>query len=111
MPEGRRVSYLCTVGNDGLASTVWQGSAFTCPSSVSSTNNRITLPHSAYSMPLGAVGTCGDLSAISVNFTAGVEYTSRLTFTATAALNGTIIECTISSLVDVGSDIIKVGGK
>ena len=103
--EGRNVSYQCTIQNDGLANTVWQGSAFTCPSS----SNSITLPHSDYSMPLGVMGTCGDLSAMSVSFTDGVEYTSRLTFTATAALNGTVIECTLSRRA-VGNDIIKIGG-
>ena len=59
---------------------------------------------------MGAVGTCGGMSAKSVNFTDGVEYTSRLTFTATAALNGAVIECTISRLVNAGNDTIKIGG-
>ncbi len=36
-------------------------------------------------------GTCGDLSAMSVGVS-GDNYTSRLTLTATAGLNGTIIE-------------------
>ena len=72
-------------------------------------NNRITLPHSAYSTSMGAMGSCGNLSAMSVHFTAGVEYTSRLTFTATAALNGTVIECTLSTSA-FENDAIKIGG-
>ena len=55
------------------------------------------------------MGTCGDFSAMSVNFTARVEYTSRLTFTATAALNGTVIECTRSTRA-FGNDTIEIGG-
>ena len=107
IPEGRNVSYQCTIPDaDGERNTVWLGSAFTCPSS----NNQITLPHTDYSLSMGAMGTCGNFSAMSVNFTAGVEYTSTLTFTASAALNGTVVECTRSSLFNVGNDTIKIGG-
>ena len=111
IPEGRTVSYQCTVVDDeGSRNTVWLGSTFTCPSFFSPANNQITLSHSDFSTPMGAMGSCGDFSAMSVNFTARVEYTSRLTFTANAALNGTVIECTRSSLFGVGNDTIKIGG-
>ena len=60
-------------------------------------------------MEASLIQDCGDFSAMSVNFTAGVEYTSRLTFTATAALNGTVIECTRSTHA-FGNDAIKIGG-
>ena len=102
IPEGRNVSYQCTLLDDGDGSTVWLGSAFTCPSA-----NRITLPHFYYS--IGAMGICGNFSAMSVNFTDGVEYSSRLTFTATAALNGTVIECTLSRRA-FRNDTVKIGG-
>ena len=82
---------------------------FTCPSLLSPANNQITLPHSDFSTPTGAMGTCGAFSAMSVNFTARVEYTSKLTFTATAALNGTVIECTLSTRA-FGNDAIKIIG-
>ena len=106
IPEGRNVSYQCTLLDDGSRSTVWLGSAFNCPSS----NNQITLPHPEYSTPVRAMGICGGLSAMSVNFTAGVEYTSRLTFTATAALNGTVIECALPRRNPADNDTIKIGG-
>ena len=73
IPEGRSVSYQCTVSNNGLAATVWQGSAFNCTSSSFSAKNQITLLHSRYSAPMGVMGICGDFSAMSVNFTARVQ--------------------------------------
>ncbi len=41
----------------------------------------------------------------------GNNYTSRLTLTATAELNGTIVECTLVGTNVIGSDIIKVESK
>ena len=106
IPEGRTVSYECTVTDPldpPVASTVWQGSAFTCSSS------KISFLHSSFE-PNGVSGSCGDLSAMSVGVN-GNEYTSRLTLTATTELNRRNINCTLSSIVDVGSDPIKTGGK
>ncbi|XP_064393678.1 uncharacterized protein LOC135341095 isoform X5 [Halichondria panicea] len=100
------VSYECTVTDPldpPVASTVWQGSAFTCSSS------KISFLHSSFE-PNGVSGSCGDLSAMSVGVN-GNEYTSRLTLTATAELNGMTINCTLSSVVDFGSDTVKTGGE
>ncbi len=106
IPEGNTVSYECTVtDNGGFRSTLWRGSAFNCPSSLS----RIILVHILF-QPNGESGTCGDLSATSVGVS-GDDYTSRLTLTATAELNGTIIECTRSDSVVVGSDTLTTGGE
>ncbi len=104
---GRTVSYECTVSDPSdppAASTVWQGSAFTC------TLSRISFLHSSSFEPNGVSGSCGDLSAMSVGVN-GNEYTSRLTLTATAELNGMTINCTLSSVVDFGSDTVKTGGE
>ncbi len=104
VPEGRTVSYECTVtDDDGSRLTIWRGSAFNCPS----ISSRIVLFHSLFD---GESGSCGDLSAMSVGVS-GNDYTSRLTLTATAGLNGTIIECTRSGSVVVGSDTLKTGGE
>ena len=106
IPEGSTVSYECTVSdtsNPLIASTVWQGSAFTCSLS------EINLRHSSFE-PNGVSGFCGDLSAMSVGVN-GNEYTSRLTLTATTELNGMTINCTLSSVVDFGSDTVKIGGE
>ena len=40
----------------------------------------------------------------------GTSYTSRLTVTANTGLDGTMINCTISNALTVGSDTVRVGG-
>ncbi len=106
VPEGNTVSYECTVtDDDGFRSTIWRGSAFNCPSS----SSQIILIHILF-QPNGESGICGDLSAMSVRVS-GDNYTSRLALTATAELNGTIIECIRSGSVVVGSDTLKTGGE
>ncbi len=105
IPVGRTVSYECTVtdGNGGF-STVWQGSAFDCSSSL------IALFHRSFD-PSGVSDTCGDLSAMSVGVS-GNDYTSRLTLAATLELNGTTINCTQSDpLSVVESDTLRTGGE
>ncbi len=102
IPVGRTVSYECTVTDDTSGfSTIWQGSALNCRSS----SNVITLSHSIN----GVSGTCGNLSAMNVEVS-GNNYTSRLTITATAGLNGMTVECTLNSLLDFGNDTLKTGG-
>ena len=107
IPEGRTVSYQCTVVESGtpLGSTVWLGSAFNCFGS----SHLIALPHFQYSSQTGARGRCGDLTAMSV-WVNGTQYISRLTLTATAELNGKMINCTSSGTELIGSDTIKVQG-
>ena len=91
--------------NDGSRVTVWQGSAFNC----SSSSNGITLIHPRYTMPSGTSDTCGDLSAMSIGVV-GSNYTSRLTVTANPGLNGTLINCTLSTVLLEGYDAVRVGG-
>ncbi len=67
-------------------------------------------PSSFFIEPNGVSGSCGDLSVMSVEVS-GNEYTSRLTLTATTELNGMTINCTLSSVVDFGSDTVKTGGE
>ncbi len=106
IPEGRTVSYECTVtDDDGGRSTIWRGSAFNCPSS----SSVISLIHALFE-PNGVSGSCGGLFAMSVGVS-GNEYTSRLTLTATAGLNGMTVECSRSNIVIVGSDTLRTGGK
>ncbi len=101
--EGSTVSYECTVNDDdGERSTIWQGSAFNCSSSV------INLAHPRY-VSSGDSETCGDLSGMSVRVS-GNNFTSRLTLTATVGLNGTTIECTLSDTVVLGNDTLRSGG-
>ena len=100
IPLGNTVSYECTV--DGGVLTLWTGSAFTCPTA------SITLLHSLFTQLEGVSDKCGDLTAMSVGVN-GTEYTSRLTLTATAELNGNTINCTNGSGL-IGFNIVRVEG-
>ncbi len=105
IPEGNTVSYECTVSDDdGGSSTLWRGSAFNCPSS----SDTISLNHFLYE-PNGVTLTCGDLSAMSIGIS-GNDYTSRLTLTATAGLNGRTVECSRSGS-SVESDTLQTGSE
>ena len=103
---GRNVSYQCTVtdtSNPPIASTVWSGSAFQCPS----TSNRISLSHSQFiSM---STSTCGSLMAMALEVN-GTNYVSQLILTATTELNGTTISCFLSGVTEIGSDELIIGG-
>ena len=110
IPEGMTVSYECTVTDPldpPVASTVWQGTAFNCPSATDSSNNRITLSHNQF---VQSGGVCGGLSAMSTRFSRN-EYTSRLILTASNELNGMTVICTLSRVSIVGNDTITVGGE
>ena len=110
IPEGRLVRYECTVtdfNNPPVASTVWLGTAFNCPSDSVTTNNQITLPNSRVRR---AAGACGRLFAMSIGFNEN-NYTSRLNLTATNDLNGMTVLCTLSRVNEVGNDTIKIGGE
>ena len=101
VPEGKTVSYECTVNDPtGNGSTVWLGSAFNC------SDSEIVLSHSVYS-GVGVSGVCAGVSAQSVSEN-GTEFTSTLTLTATAQLNGTTINCTLNGMVSFGWETIRV---
>ena len=107
IPEGRTVRYQCTVRdptNPPIGSTIWIGSAFNCSSSYTP---GISLLHSQFGS--GVSSWCGDLIAMSVGVN-GMEYTSSLTLNATTELNEKMINCTFSSIVLIGYEIIKIGG-
>ncbi len=109
IPEGRTVNYECTVTDTSLplGFTAWQGSAFTdCPNS----SSLLTLPHFRYQPNGVSDHTSCDLSALSVGVS-GSNYTSRLTLTATAGLNGRTIECSLSGSVVFGNDTLRTGGE
>ena len=107
---GEVVNYTCTIvdtsGNPPIGSTFWRGTAFNCPGSA----NRISLGHSLFSTSR-ATGTCtnGAITAESVGVVDNC-YTSRLMVTASSALNGTTVECTLSGVRVVGSRTILIAG-
>ena len=106
---GDTVSIGCVaVDTQGGASTVWRGSAFSCPApGTPTTDNRITLIHSDYSGGTSAV--CGPLTAQSGTVTDNC-YPSTLMFNATADLDGAMVECSLSTVVSIGSTTLRIGG-
>ena len=108
IPEGRNVSYQCTVTdttNPPIGSTVWGGDAFQCPS----TANQIRLPHSQFNSPVPL--TCGSFSARAVGVD-GINYVSQLSLTAASELNGTTLFCSLSDTEEeTVSDVLTIGGE
>ncbi len=105
IPEGKRVSYECTVDDPTLnGATVWQGTALNC------STPSIVLRHSEYNTT-GANDTCGSLSATSVSIN-GTRFTSSLTFVAITELEGKLLSCTLNgtALLDIPTRKLIVGG-
>ena len=84
----------------GGVSTVWKGTAFTCPA----TNNEIILLHSRFNNKLSGECNNGDILAESIEVADGNKYTSLVNVTFNPLLIGKTVECfsddgLISSLV------------
>ena len=104
IPEGRTVSYQCTV--QGGVVTVWIGSAINCSHTMPP---RIVLEHHLFKAN-GVHSSCGLMAmSVSVNEITK-EYTSRLIFTADTDLHAKTINCTKDFSEVVGFDSIKIGG-
>ncbi len=115
IPEGRTVSYECTVIDPSGASagrlTVWEGSVIPvkCPSAAS---NQIMLSHAAFVTQQQQQPTvqCSALTATIIRAN-NTEYTSQLNFTATANLNEATLFCTVTGVDQaIFNDTIVVGG-
>ena len=109
IPEGRNVSYQCTVidASDPLiGSTVWLGNALDCPSS----SSQISLQHSQFKSGSRMICGASFASFTEKNITL-MEYTSVLNLTAAKELDGKMINCSLSGSLLIGSDTIRVGGK
>ena len=109
IPEGRTVSYQCTVAdttNPLVGSTIWSGSAFhdQCPSS----SNRINIPHIQFSEM--RTFSCGTLMGRAVEVD-GSNFVSQLNLTASIELKGSTLLCSLGGLSSVGMDNISVGGR
>lgn len=83
---GHNLRYECTVVGEGT--TVWQGSAFSCPSI-----NDISLRHTKFRTQT-AFGECnnGSISGRGVSVI-GNSYTSQLNVTVSSNLSGKTVEC------------------
>ena len=90
--------------------TVWSGTAFDCPGF----NNQIALAHVLYSGGT-AVGTCtnGAINSNGTTDTGGAEpcYTSELSVTISANMDGQTVVCTRDNIIMIGSDFLRVAGK
>ncbi|XP_064397731.1 uncharacterized protein LOC135344450 [Halichondria panicea] len=99
-------TYICTVV--GGVITVWSGTAFDCPA------NNVILVHSQYSGGT-AVGTCTSGAIIgngtSVD-TSGAEpcYTSELSVTISANMDGQTVMCSRDDSTVIGSHSLQVAG-
>ena len=104
---GEVVNYTCTiVDTSDVASSLWRGTAFSCPT----TSNVIPLSHVLFNT--GVAGTCnnGAITAESVSVVDNC-YTSRLMVTVSDGLNETSVVCSLSlSGMGVGSSTLLVAG-
>ena len=105
IPEGRNVTYQCTVNDtSSVGSTVWSGSAFQCPDN----SNQINLLHNQFDEKSGVLPSCGTLRTTSLRVNEGSNYVSQLSLTATTELNGTTISCSFGNSAE--EDAITLGG-
>lgn len=96
--SGHNLRYECTVVGEGT--TVWQGSAFICPSI-----NEISLRHTKFKTQT-AVGECnnGSIRGHGVSVI-GNCYTSQLNVSVSSSLSGKTVEC----LYDDGLTTTTIG--
>ena len=85
------VTYTCRIFGGG--NTLWNGTAFSCPSNSDSNNNQILLRHSGFGTERNSVGTCngGAITGEGVSSTGG--FTSQLNVTITSDLVGRQVSC------------------
>ena len=106
--EGGLVLCTCVNGAGAIATTVWSGTAFNCPSSDTSVNNQITLPHI---MPYSSVtDTCGSNIVAQGGNASGAFYTSVLTVNTTLELNQRTVGCSVSGVQDFNFLTLTVSG-
>ena len=109
--------FTCSIVGGG--NTIWNGTAFNCPSSNSVSNNQIFLRHSAFAMM--ASGMCNDGDIVGEAVSADLEiprYTSRLNITVNSDVVGRNISCiyddttrTMESLIGTATIELTSGGK
>ena len=86
------MTFTCSIVGGG--NTIWNGTAFNCPSGNSVSNNQIFLRHSAFAMMTGGMCNDGAIVGESVSFDSEVtRYTSRLNITVNSDVVGKNISC------------------
>ena len=86
------MTYTCSIVGGG--NTIWNGSAFNCPSNSDSNNNQILLRHSGFGSGGNSVGTCngGAITGEGVSSENGF-FTSQLNVTVSPNLVGQQVSC------------------
>ncbi len=89
---GHNVTFICSIVGGG--STIWNGTAFSCSSSNSVSNNQIFLRHSAFDSEMPTSGMCNEGAifgeAVDVEVT---RYTSRLNVRVDSDIVGKNVSC------------------
>ena len=89
---GQDVTFTCSI--DGGGNTLYNGTAFNCPSANSASNNQILLRHSGFGTLGEPSGMCnnGAITAEGVRVD-GTRYTSRLNVTVSSDIVGMNVSC------------------
>jgi hypothetical protein len=103
---GDVLKYVCDI--TGAGNTIWNGTAFYCPSK----SNETILRHSQFSTVSGTSGSCNDRTVIRAR-SLGVSnncFSSQLNITVTSDMNDTTIRCSHSSdkIVTIGEIRLSV---
>ena len=89
---GYNVTFTCSIVGGG--NTIWNGTAFDCPSGTNIFNNQIFLRHSAFGMLGEPNGTCSDRAIIGEGVSVeSTRFTSRLIVRVNSDIVGKNVSC------------------
>ena len=94
--SGAEATYTCSVRGGG--NTIWNGSAFNCPSTGSSNNNQILLRHSGFGTQMGSCNN-GDITGKGI-FAMDTLFVSQLNVTLSSDVVGKEIACYYDDNID-----------
>ena len=86
------MTYTCSIVGGG--NTIWNGSAFNCPSNSDSNNNQILLRHSGFGTQGSSRGICNDGAIVGVGISSNNNlFVSELNITVSANVVGKEVAC------------------
>ena len=98
--------FVCDINGPG--NTIWNGTAFYCPSK----SNEVILRHSQFNTESGTSGSCNDRTLIKARSLGVINscFSSQLNVTVTSDLNNRTIRCSHSSdtIVTIGEIRLSV---
>ena len=105
--EGDTVECTCINGGGFAAITVWEGTAFVCPSA----GNRITFLHDGDFTPIAIARVCGNVQGRASNISGdNTTFTSLATVSTTLSLNQRTVECRRTGVPGRQTHTLAVGG-